>query len=124
MPGTSSLRVLNGATLVLEPGTYEFCSLKMGRGAQLLTDGVTTLNVVSKVIVGSGAYLGPAVGTGQTPALNMAGRKVRVSQGAVLHAAITAPNAKFTFGRDSTLQGCFCGSQAKSDKHITLTCVP
>jgi hypothetical protein len=124
-PGSyRSVRVLNGSTLVLEPGTYEFCSPKLGRGAQLLTDGVTTLNVVSQVVVGSGAHLGPAVGTGQTPVIDMAGRTVRVSQGATLQAAVIAPNGVFTFGRDSALQGCFCGSPAKTDEHMTLTCVP
>ena len=51
------------------------------------------------------------------------GRKVRTSQSAVITAKIVAPNAKMTFGRDAAYNGCFCTAQAKSDKHITLTCV-
>jgi len=38
-------------------------------------------------------------------------------------AAIVVPNAKMSFGRDAGYSGCFCASQTKSDKHITLTCV-
>jgi hypothetical protein len=56
-------------------------------------------------------------------AVYVLGRKVRTSQSAVITAAIVAPNAKLSFGRDATYNGCFCASQAKSDKHITLTCV-
>jgi hypothetical protein len=123
-PGTyRTVRILNGGTLLLSPGTYQFCGITMGRGARLVTDGVTTLNVVSKLAVGSGSHLGP-IGQGPTPVVNLAGHSGRVSQGAVMRAGLFAPNAKLTFGRDSTLQGCFCASRQKSDKHITLQCVP
>ncbi|MCW5892278.1 MAG: choice-of-anchor A family protein [bacterium] len=118
-----SVRILNGGTLLLAPGTYEFCSVTMGRGARLATDGVTTLNVVSKLTVGSGSRLTPADPQGPMPVINLAGHSGRVSQGAVLRAALNAPHAKLTFGRDSTLLGCFCASRQKSDKHITLACV-
>jgi hypothetical protein len=124
-PGSyGAVRILNGGTLLLQPGDYEFCSVKLGRVAQFLTDGVTTVNVVSTFTVGSGSYIGPKPGTDQTPEINILGRSVRVSQGATLRAAIVAPNAKFTFGRDSIFQGCFCSDQAKTDKHITVGCVP
>lgn len=123
-PGTyGTVRVLNGGTLLLAPGTFQFCGVTMGRSARLATDGVTTLNVVSKLTVGTGSHLGP-IGAGPTPVVNLAGHSGRVSQGAVLRAGLFAPNAKLTFGRDSTLQGCFCASRQKSDKHITLECVP
>jgi hypothetical protein len=45
-----------------------------------------------------------------------------VSQKAVAQARIVAPNAKSTFGRDSTVDGCLCADRANSDKHITLSC--
>lgn len=122
-PGSyRTVRVLNGGTLLLAPGTYELCGLTMGRGARVATTGVTTLNIASKLTVGTGSHLGPQGPQHPTPVINLAGHSGRVSQGAILRAALNAPNAKLTFGRDSTLQGCFCASRQKSDKHITLSC--
>lgn len=114
--------VMNGADLILQPGTYQFCDVKMGRDARIDTQGATTINVVSNVTVGSGSYLGPQTANDDVTILNVLGTKVRVSQGATMQAAVDAPYAKLTFGRDSTLLGCFCGQQMKSDKHITLVC--
>lgn len=122
-PGSyGRVRVLNGGTLRLAGGTYEFCELKTGRDAAVVTDGPTTMNVVKTVSVGSGAVVGPAGGV-PIPTINLAGRSLRVSQGATLSAKVSAPAAKVTFGRDAMLLGCYCALQSKSDKHITLTCV-
>lgn len=124
-PGTyGSVRVLNGGTLRLAPGQFTFCSVKIGRGSLLLTDDQTVIDIESSLYVGSGAYCGPEDIADPTPNINVAGSGARVSQGGTLRAAVTAPHAKLTFGRDSTLLGCFCASQQKSDKHITLTCTP
>lgn len=124
-PGVyGAVRILNGGTLRLAPGEFTFCSIKLGRGSYLYTDDGTIIDVESSVYVGSGSYCGPEDPTDPTPNVNLAGTKLRVSQGATLRAAIVAPRGKFTFGRDSTLLGCFCGDQQKSDKHITLMCMP
>jgi hypothetical protein len=123
-PGTyGRVKVLNGATLTLAAGTFTFCEIKMGRNANLTTVGFATVNVERNVIIGTASHLGPAVGTTPVP-INVAGKKVRVSQSAVANAAFVAPFARITFGRDANLRGCFCTEGAKSDKHITLECVP
>jgi hypothetical protein len=54
--------------------------------------------------------------------LDVAGTKVRISQGAVVEAAITVPDGKFKIQRDGTLVGCFCADLSTTDKHVTLTC--
>jgi hypothetical protein len=121
-PGTyGRLRVLNGATVVLAPGEFTFCGIKTGRNATITTLGPATLNVAGKVVIGTGSHLGPASGTDPVR-VNVAGRSVRVSQGAFANAGFIAPAARISFGRGSLLLGCFCTDRAKSDKHITLAC--
>ena len=121
-PGTYGfVRVPNAATLHLAAGVYTVCDVKMGREAEIIADGPVLLQIVGNLRIGTDSFFGPAVGSPPI-AVYVAGRKVRVSQSGVAVAQITAPFAKTTFGRDSTLTGCFCSDQSKSDKHITLTC--
>jgi hypothetical protein len=122
-PGVyGALRILNGGSLTLLPGTYTFCDLKMGRGAALTPLGETTLNIRGNFVVGSGSQLDAVPGAGPTR-VNLAGKLGRLSQGALARIALAAPNAKLTFGRDANLMGCFCAERAKTDKHIDLQCV-
>lgn len=117
------LKVLNGATLELQPGTYQFCDLKTGRGATISALGDVTIDIVGGLIVGTDSHMAPVAGA-PIIKVNVAGKKVRVSQSAVANAKISAPNAKSQFGRDSMLLGCFCAGSGRSDKHITLECDP
>jgi hypothetical protein len=112
--------LLNGSTLVLEPGTFEFCDLRLGRSAVILPEGELTLAVEGSVVFGSGSTLTAAPGA-PLPIVYCAGSTVRISQGASIEAALIAPDASLTLGRDSHVMGCFCVERAKSDKHITLS---
>jgi hypothetical protein len=121
-PGTYGyVRVPNGSTLHLAAGVYTVCDVKMGRDANIVADGPVLLQIVGNLRIGTDSFFGPSFGSPPI-AVYVAGRKVRISQSGVAVAQITAPFAKATFGRDSTLNGCFCADQSKSDKHITLTC--
>jgi len=123
-PGTYGfVRVPNAATLHLAPGIYTVCDVKMGREASIIADGPVILQIGGNLRIGTDSFFGPAVGSPPIAAY-VAGRKVRISQSGVAVAQIIAPLAKSTFGRDATLNGCFCSDQSKSDKHITLTCGP
>jgi hypothetical protein len=121
-PGTyGRVRVLNDGHLRLQPGVFQFCDLKTGRGSTIEAMGPVTLNVVGNVNVGSGSRLMPSIG--QPPiVLNVRGKQVRVSQNGVAEVILTAPFAKITLGRDSLVRGCFCVETARTDKHITLMC--
>jgi hypothetical protein len=118
------VRVLNGATLDLDQGTYTFCDVKMGREATIIAHGPALLQIVGNLRIGSGSFFGPQLQPPAPPiAVYLLGTKVRISQGAQAIAQIIAPFAQSTFGRDAELAGCFCSARAKSDKHITLSCV-
>jgi len=121
-PGTyGAVRVMNDATLTLAAGEFTFCSIRTGRNAKITTLGPATLNVAGNVIIGTGSRLWPA--TGMEPIrVNSTGTYLRISAAAVANAAIVAPAARITFGRDAFLLGCFCTDRAGSDKDIALAC--
>ena len=101
-------------------GTYTFCSIKMSNNTALLPSQQVTINVAGDVRISSGALL---VTDSNAPfILNVAGKLVRISQGAVVNAAITAPNAKIKIQRDATVLGCTCSGVFKTDKHVQLVC--
>jgi hypothetical protein len=121
-PGVyGALRVLNAGRLELAPGTYTFCSIKVGRDARIEPLGAVTINVEDSVRVGVDSHMDAAPGQ---PAiiLNVAGRRVKFTQNAVVRAFVTAPNAQIRLGRSANVQGGFCVKSAKTDKHITLQC--
>jgi hypothetical protein len=121
-PGTyGNLFVGDGAVLLLPDfGTYTFCSMRVGNNGAIRPDQQVTINVSGDVRIGSGAILAPVA---DAPfILNIGGTLVRISQGAVVRAAITAPNAKIKLQRDGTITGCTCSKSFKTDKHVSLIC--
>jgi hypothetical protein len=123
-PGTyGRLRVLTGGSVTLAAGAFTFCDIKLGREVTMVTVGPATLDVAGDVKIGDGSTLAPASGTAPVQ-VNVAGRRVRVSNSATARVAFVAPNAQISFGRDARLAGCFCVDRAKSDKGITLDTTP
>jgi hypothetical protein len=116
------VRVANGASLRLAPGVYTVCDFRMGRDARVEAEGPVLIQIERDLRIGTDSFFGPVPGAPPIAAY-VAGRKVRISQSAVAIAQIKAPFAKAQFGRDATLNGCFCSRFSKSDKHITLTCI-
>ncbi len=116
------LWVLDGGSIMLSPGDFTFCDIKTGRGVKITTLGPARLDVTGSVKIGSGSQLGPAQGADPV-VLNVQGRTVRLSQNAVANAAVVAPDARISFGRNASLFGCFCTDRAKSDKRISLICL-
>jgi hypothetical protein len=115
------LRVLNAGRLELAPGAYTFCSVKVGRDARIEALGAVTLDVEDTLRVGVDSHVAPAPGQ---PALqiNVAGRRVKFTQNAVVRAFVTAPDAQIRLGRSASVQGGFCVESAQTDKHVTLQC--
>ena len=121
-PGVyGKLRIRNDGVLRLEPdGEYTFCDVKMGRASVLSGPTRATIAIERRIKIGAGSFVGTDDDTLLT--LDVAGSKVRISQGAVVEAAITVPDGKFKIQRDGTLIGCFCADLSTTDKHVTLTC--
>jgi hypothetical protein len=125
-PGSyGSLVVGNGATLTLDPNAvYDFCSVRVGRGALVESSDRTTIQVVDDVTIGAGSRLWTPPTLNDLPlVLTVGGLKVRVSQSAIVEAAITAPYAKLKIQRAGQIYGCFCTDRLTTDKEVLLECV-
>lgn len=123
-PGSyGNVIVRNGATLTLDPGTFYFCKLQVGRGGVFEPHGPVTINVTGTVRIGNEAHL---VGVPPAPpvsiTLNVLGKQIRAGQNAIVQAYVFAPNAELSLGRSSLFQGSFCVDTLRDDKHITLEC--
>lgn len=121
-PGNyGDLLVGDGATLRLtEFGTYTFCSIKIGSFARVEATQQVTINLAGKFQMRQGSFFGTTIGAPLI--LYSSGNLIRVSQAAVLNAAITAPYAKFKIQRRGELRGCLCSQKFTTDKVVTLIC--
>jgi hypothetical protein len=120
-PGTyGDLVVGNGATISFGPGSYTFCSVKIGSGVIGNVDDAAVLNVDEKFSLGSGSTMQTST---TTPfVLNVEGRLVRLSQSSSMEAEIRAPFGKVKQQRDATIVGCSCSDSFIADKHHTTLC--
>ncbi len=125
-PGSyGPLSVDKGGAVVLAPGAFQFCSVKLARNASLITTGATqsTLQITGDLRVADGAFLGPAAGT-PGPQIEMGGTALRVGSQARLQAFTAAPSALFRVGRSGQVGGTVCALASLSDKRIVMTCPP
>jgi hypothetical protein len=125
-PGTyGDVRILNGGSLTLKKGTFNFCDFRTGRNVNVRTTGggTSTINVDGKFRLANGSFMGPD-NASQTPFLNVTGRRVRIGAGSTLQAHVSAPDALISLGRGARLTGTFCACRGRSDKNITLECPP
>lgn len=122
-PGVyGTLVVQDGASVTVAAGDYTFCEIRTGRSSAITAIGFTIVHVTGNVRIGSDSSLGPDTGV-PLPALYIGGTKLRVSQGGVLRAVVSAPNVHATHGRGSRVEGCECTQRSKTDKHTTFVCV-
>lgn len=124
-PGSyGRLVALQQSAVVLDPGTFSFCDIKIGKNsAGVVTGGSqSTINDVGNFRLANGGFFGPVAGT-PTPELNVGGTLVRVGAGAVLQAFLSAPNAQMRIGRGGQVRGSFCALTLRSDKGIVLQCL-
>src|SRR5262245_11122863 len=113
----------NGTTLQLEPGLYELCSLRAGRGVDVRVAGgtATTLSIAGELRLENGSHLGPPSGA-QNPTVNVGGDRVRLGAGASLDAFLVAPDAKLRLRHGAKLTGSACARELVTGHSVTLAC--
>jgi hypothetical protein len=122
-PGSyGAVRVADGTSLDLAPGSYRFCSLKTGRNATIRTLGAASIAVRDDVRIENGSTFGPAPGA-SPPTLVAGGRVLRIGTNAEVQAFISAPAAQVRLGSRIRLAGSFCADTARSGRGIHLGCV-
>jgi hypothetical protein len=121
-PGAYGDLVLqNGATLLLGPGTYQFCSIRGGRRATLRTTGATTMNVQDNVRLGNGSTIGPE-GSDPLPTVNIRGKRAMLGAKSHVAALVSAPGAQLLLGRGLDWRGTFCAARVAAGPHVKLAC--
>jgi len=111
-------------TLELAQGTHEFCVLKLGTDAIVRAGSgpASTINVSGRLKLGKRARIEPVAG-GAAPTLNVAGRSVRVRNGAALHGFMFAQAARVRLGNEVTATGAVCAASLAIGRDSSLACV-
>jgi hypothetical protein len=109
------VRILKGGRLTLVGGDYDFQSIWIGRGGQLVCETDCTLRVAGRVVLKQSAFLGGKEGPNPVEVrLDVAsdlGRRasVRVYRRSVVDAMVYAPRGGITLGMNGSYRGSFIG---------------
>ena len=123
-PGKYGKVVLKARSLLmLAPGNYDFCSLKMNPGAKIHVTGNTqsTLNVSVRLDVRERSGLGVNSVT-PLPLVNVGGRRIHVGRDATIEAHLSAPKGRVKLERRARLVGNLCADRVVGDKGVYLAC--
>ena len=117
-----TVSVASGATLVLQPGLYAFCSLKVGTDATLraAAGGPVGVTVVGDLGFGNRSRLEAAGAS--VPVVMALGRRVRAGSDTTLAGEFVLPNARLYLNSRATLTGSFCADVVAAKKDVRLTC--
>lgn len=119
----SRLVVHSGARLELERGSFQFCSVQLGRGATLVTAGVgeTTLEIRDAFGLRKGAVVEPDSG-GEAAQIVVEGTRVQLSAESKLDAYLSAPSAKVRVGKFAELRRGACSGSLAARRSVSLGC--
>ncbi|MCW5892848.1 MAG: hypothetical protein KIT14_20235 [bacterium] len=123
-PGTyGRVKIGNGGVLVLQPGTFTFCSLTAGRTVAIRVTGATasSVRVVGPMRLSNNSHFAPDSGT-PLPSLTVYGHSLRASAGGSITASISSPQALLTLGRGAMVRGTFCTQAFRTDANTLLEC--
>jgi hypothetical protein len=109
------VRILRGGRLTLVGGDYDFRSIWIGRGGQLVCETDCNLRVAGRVVLKQSAFLGGEQGRNPVQvrldvASNLGRRaSVRVYRRSVMDARVYAPHGGITLGMNGSYRGSFIG---------------
>jgi len=129
VPDTAVVRISPGAygdvkigrrsTLELEPGTYDFCTLKTFPPAAIRPRGDVILRIAKDLKTSRLAIFEPYVGVLQI----FVGGKAKFGPEAVIaRTALSAPAGPFQLSRMSTFDGAACALKIKAQKAVHFGC--
>ncbi len=123
-PGTyGDVLLQNGSTLELVAGTYEFCSLRGGRKAEVIVAGgaAAILNIQGELRLENGSTLG-ANGGGTLPVVNVGGGRAKLGSKSRVAAQLSAPGATLLLGGGTRWTGSFCAATVSGGSNVSLDC--
>ena len=130
VPETSVVRLSPGAygdvkisrrgTLELDPGAYDFCSLKTFPVAAIRPRGDVIIRIAKDLKTNRVAVFEPYAGVTQ---IFVGGKKTKFGSGSVVaRTAISSPNGAFQLDRAATFDGAVCAQKIKGDRAVQFGC--
>ena len=120
-PGTyGAVKISRRGTLELDPGEYDFCSLKTFPVAAIRPRGDVIIRIAKDLKTNRVAVFEPYVGVTQ---IFVGGKKIKFgSESVVSRTAISSPTAAFQLDRAATFDGAVCAQKIKGDRAVHFGC--
>ncbi len=119
-PGSrNAVNFKDGAQVTLQGGTYNFCSLELGRDVLLRASAASTIDVVGDLRIGSGSRVEAAAGVAPL-VINVRGSTVNFGKDTVVTALLDARFAEVALD-NGDFTGRIIADSAHSDFGLTLT---
>ena len=120
-PGTyGDVKITRRGTLELDPGEYDFCSLKTFPVAAIRPRGDVIIRIAKDLKTNRVAVLEPYVGVTQ---IFVGGKKIKFgSESVVSRMTISSPNGAFQLDRAATFDGAVCAQKVKGDRAVHFGC--
>jgi hypothetical protein len=120
-PGTyGDVKITRRGTLELDPGEYDFCSLKTFPVAAIRPRGDVIIRIAKDLKTNRVAVFEPYVGVTQ---IFVGGKKIKFgSESVISRMAISSPNGGFQLDRAATFDGAVCAQKIKGDRAVHFGC--
>ncbi len=120
-PGTyGNLTVQNGASLSFDGGTYQFCSVNVGKNTNSTAKSSSTVNVGGNIDINNGSTFGAQCGDFT---VNAAGAgSVAFGRNAAVTMFLCAPQRSVNLGHNNDLLGRFVGDVVNADSNNRGRC--
>jgi hypothetical protein len=120
-PGTyGDVKISRRGTLELDPGEYDFCSLKTYPVAAIRPRGDVTIRIAKDLKTNRVAVFEPYVGVTR---IFVGGKKVKFgSESVVSRTSISSATGAFQLDRAASFDGAVCAQKIKGDRAVQFGC--
>jgi hypothetical protein len=115
-----NLNVQNGASISFDGGTYQFCSVSIGKNTNSTTKAASTLNVSGNFDINNGSTFGSDCGDFTVNAAG--GGAIAFGRNAFVAMALCAPQRNVNLGHNNDLLGRFVGDVVNADSNDRGRC--
>jgi hypothetical protein len=120
-PGTyGNLQVQNGASISFDGGTYQFCSVNIGKNTNATVKSASTVNISGDVSINNGSTFGAQCGDFTVNAAG--GGAVSFGRNAAVTMFLCAPQRNVNLGHNNDLLGRFVGDVVNADSNNRGRC--
>ena len=120
LPGTyGAVSVASLGKLILQPGSYQFCSLAVGHSGAIVVNTPVTIDIVGSLGISADSTFLP-IGSPALVEINVMGPEVRFGSRVIFNGRLFAPLAKLRVGADSIIMGRLVADRMQTDGRPVL----